>query len=114
MNTRHQWRLRGLRTLTLIVSLTFFSSLALRGAEVPTFAPGDLAITWLDLDGFSAAQSGMPARSDSVLRGGVALHPPPICAWMTGDYGADKGRSYFEGGISTGFLFGKNSRYPVM
>jgi hypothetical protein len=114
MDNHRPQSFRWLRAPAVIVLVTFFSSLSIRGENLAAPAIYDPVRTFNDPDGFAAVQFGIPVRADTVLRGGPTVQPSPICAWITGDYGEDKGRNYLEAGISTEFVLRKNSRYPLI
>src|SRR6266404_1572267 len=111
MGNHHPRSFRELQTPIVIVLVTFFWSLTVRGQDVATPATEDPVRTFNGLDEFAAVQFGLSLRADSVLRGGKTVQPPPASVWISGDYGEDKGRNYLEAGISTAFLLCKNSRY---
>jgi hypothetical protein len=114
MDNHNLRSLRGLRTPTVTLVITFFWSLAIRGQDVGTSAISNPVRIFNGLDEFAAVQFGTSLHPDSLLRGGTTVRTPPASAWITGDYGEDKGRSYLEAGISTAFVLRKNSRYPLM
>ena len=64
-------------------------------------------------DQFAEVHFETSLHPDSVLWGGATVHAPPASVWIMGDYGAIKGRSYLEAGLSTDFLLRKNSLYPL-
>jgi len=116
----------------IIIVVTFLGSLALRvtvaaaGNEIQAAVDSDGVQTGMLAEissdpvrtlnppnGFTATQYAIPTRLD-MLRGGPAGRPPPICVWINGDYGEDKGRNYLEGGMSAQFVFRKNARYPLI
>jgi hypothetical protein len=111
MGAHHVRTFPGLQT-TAIFLVALFGALTLRGGDLATsYYP---VRTLTNPEGFSAAQFGGPIRPDSLLRSAAAAYPQLICAWMTGDYGEDKGRNYLEAGINTEFVLRKNSRYPLI
>ena len=125
---------RGFAPRRIIVLVTFFGSLSIRvgnvaayGSETQTAVDPvgvqrsvlvqtsyDPVKTFNDPNEFAADQLGMPVRLDTILRDGSAVPPPPVCSWITGDYGENKGRNYLEGGMSAQFVFRKNARYPLI
>lgn len=108
----------GFAARSIVVLVTLFGSLFIRlevtASSNETQAGVDPVKTFSDPTGFAAAQFDMPVRFDTMLRGGPAVPPPPVCVWISGDYGEIKGRNYLEGGMSAEFLFCKNSRYPLI
>jgi len=133
MDKYHPQVFRGFAARRIIFLVTFFGSLAIRvlnGAayssetqngvdpvgvqrSVHVETSYDPVKTFNDPNEFVADQLGMPVRLDTILRDGSAVPPPSVCAWITGDYGEDKGRNYFEGGMSAQFVFRKNARCPL-
>jgi hypothetical protein len=130
-------RSRGPLAIRLISGLiTVFGSLAIYGEEVAAYgneaqaaadAGGvqrsvvaevtyDPIKTFNDPNEFAAPQFGMPVRFDTMpmLRGVSALPPLRLCAWITGDNGEDKGRSYLQGGTNVQFVFCRDARYPLI
>jgi hypothetical protein len=134
MDKHHPQVFRGFAARRTIVLVTFFGSLAIRvenvaayGSETQTAVDPvgvqrtvlvetsyDPVKTFNDPNEFAADQLGMSVRLDTILRDGSAVPPPPVCAWITDDYGEDKGRNYLEGGMSAQFVFRKNARYPLI
>ncbi len=114
MGNRNLRSFRALPAPTVFGLITFFWSLTICGQDVATPPTDDPVRTFNGLDEFAAVQFGTSLRADSVLRGGAIVQPPPASAWISGDYGEDKGRNYLEAGISTAFLLRKNSRCPLM
>jgi hypothetical protein len=124
----------GLAVRTTFVLVAFFGSLAiwLEGAaaygnetqaavdlfgaqrSMPVEISNDPVKTFNDPNGFAAAQFGLPSRLDTMLRDGSVVPASPVCVWVTGDYGEDKGRNYLEGGMSAQFVFRKNAHYPLI
>ena len=134
MDTYYSQVFRGFAAPRIIVLVTFFGSLAIRVENVaaygnetqPAVDPVGLQRTVLvetsrdpvktfnNPNEFAADQLGMRVQLDTILRDGSAVPPPPVCAWISGDYGEDKGRNYLEGGMSAQFVFRKNARYPLL
>jgi hypothetical protein len=108
----------GFAARTIVVLVTLFGSLTIRlevaASSNETQAGVDPVKTFNDPNGFAAAQFDLPVRLDTMLRGGPAVPPPPVCVWINGDYGEVKGRNYLEGGMSAEFVFRKNARYPLI
>src|SRR6266404_44756 len=124
----------GVAVRTIIVFLTLLDSLPIRAADLATycaatqttFGPAELQMnrfvetsydpikTFNDPNTLAATLFAMQGRLDGMLRVGSAVSPSPVCMWINGDYGEQKGRNYLEGGMSTQFEFRKNARYPLI
>jgi len=115
----HPRVLGGFAARTIVVLVTLFGSLTI-GLEVvvassdETQAGVEPVKTFNDPNGLAAAQFGMPARLETMVRAGPAESSSPVCAWINGDYGEVKGRNYLEGGMSAEFVLGKNAHYPLI
>jgi hypothetical protein len=121
-------------TRRIIVLVTLFASLAIEienvaaeGSKIPTAADPvgaqgvvivgtfyDPIKTFDNPNQFATNPLGIPVLLDAILRDGDVTPPSPVCAWVTGDYGDEKGRNYLEGGMSAQFVFLKKNRFPLI
>jgi hypothetical protein len=133
MDNDHPQFFEGLGARRIMVLVTLFASLAIRVENVaaeagniptaadPARAPGVVIVgtfydpikTFANPNQFATNPLGIPVLLDAILRDGDVAPPSPVCGWITGDYGDEKGRNYLEGGMSAQFVFLKKARYPL-
>ena len=95
MQHRSPGSFRGFAVLTVIVFLTLLDCLSIRAQDLATYGDtsSDPVKTFNDPNTVAATLFAMPGRLDGMLRVGSAAPPLPVCMWINGDYGEQKGRN---------------------